>query len=257
MQYEVKFAGQIVATVSLEQLRAMVARDEIGELHKVSSDGETWLYVSQVPELNDGVDPSQTAASSPAERPTLPTPAEPETAPVGDWLVVIADKEYGPYTDELISDLVTRGRVCIGDLVWKNGWDEWRPAEDVFPEAKIRVPPGEWLRKIVRGVVSAITWLPRKIAAGFAWWWKWSARPVVPKEQQRISILAVGSIVLAMMWFFGALSIGAIICSGLALQDIYTSKGYTWGARFAWFGLMLGSLGLAAAIWMFFSFDLF
>lgn len=42
--------------------------------------------------------------------------------------------QYGPAEGDVMRQWVEEGRVTADSLVWQEGWDEWRPAAEIFPQ---------------------------------------------------------------------------------------------------------------------------
>lgn len=59
------------------------------------------------------------------------------------WHVGVRGERKGPFTEETIKEMIQRGEVTATDVVWKEGMDEWEPAEQVepFAEAVRSAPP--------------------------------------------------------------------------------------------------------------------
>ena len=49
------------------------------------------------------------------------------------WYCHINGQQYGPVAEQELSDWVRETRLAGEDLVWRNGWDNWRPARQVWP----------------------------------------------------------------------------------------------------------------------------
>ena len=58
------------------------------------------------------------------------------------WYLARGGKEYGPLTDRELAMLSHGGNLKKNDLLWKHGFEEWRPANDVLPLAQ-EAPPSE------------------------------------------------------------------------------------------------------------------
>ncbi|MDX2288332.1 MAG: GYF domain-containing protein [Hyphomicrobiaceae bacterium] len=56
-----------------------------------------------------------------------------ETSPQTQWYLAREGKQIGPITDEEMRILVQGGHVLPTDLVWRPGFDDWLPAQNVFP----------------------------------------------------------------------------------------------------------------------------
>ncbi|TWU62405.1 GYF domain-containing protein [Crateriforma conspicua] len=72
------------------------------------------------------------------------------TAPIADsllddpdaaWYVRPAEGgQYGPATSETLAQWIDDGRVAHDALVWRDGWPQWRPAPEAFPERVDKLP---------------------------------------------------------------------------------------------------------------------
>jgi hypothetical protein len=58
------------------------------------------------------------------------------------WYLARGGKEYGPLTDRELAMLSDGGNLKENDLLWKQGFEEWKPATDVLPLAR-ETPPSE------------------------------------------------------------------------------------------------------------------
>ena len=52
------------------------------------------------------------------------------------WMVNVRGQEYGPATLEVVQSWISQRRVAPKTLVWRQGWNAWKEAQDVFPEIK-------------------------------------------------------------------------------------------------------------------------
>ena len=50
------------------------------------------------------------------------------------WHLVRDGKPYGPWSDLEMLKFIERGHLEANDLLWRDGFNEWRPATIVFPE---------------------------------------------------------------------------------------------------------------------------
>jgi hypothetical protein len=61
-------------------------------------------------------------------------------APAAVWYVRPATGgQYGPASGQIMRSWLEQGRVGANSLVWRDGWNEWRSAADVFPELGARL----------------------------------------------------------------------------------------------------------------------
>ena len=50
-------------------------------------------------------------------------------------------EQKGPFEAEIIMACLKQGTFDYSDLVWKEGWENWREIKDVFPESASKPPP--------------------------------------------------------------------------------------------------------------------
>ncbi|MBN1910032.1 MAG: DUF4339 domain-containing protein [Pirellulales bacterium] len=98
------------------------------------------------PDEQDLVEPIEPAAQpdpaptpSPAPAPPTPPPISGECplaeAPNAQWYVSPSGGgQFGPASADVMRTWIDEGRVAADSLVWREGWEDWRPAEDVFEE---------------------------------------------------------------------------------------------------------------------------
>lgn len=80
-------------------------------------------------------------APAPASR-IAAIPGDPiSEAPAAVWYVRPPNgMQYGPARGDVMRQWLTEGRVSGDSLVWREGWPDWRPAGQLFPELQ---PPSE------------------------------------------------------------------------------------------------------------------
>lgn len=59
------------------------------------------------------------------------TPPPPPPPPVVQYFTAVNGVQSGPFTDQVIQQMITTGQVKKDTLVWKNGMANWLPAEQV------------------------------------------------------------------------------------------------------------------------------
>ncbi|MDB4678753.1 DUF4339 domain-containing protein [Rhodopirellula sp.] len=65
-------------------------------------------------------------------------------APDSSWYVrPPGGGQYGPATKEVFAQWIQEGRIAAASLVWRDGWPQWRPASEAFPEITGQLPGGE------------------------------------------------------------------------------------------------------------------
>ncbi|MDA0658186.1 MAG: DUF4339 domain-containing protein [Planctomycetota bacterium] len=50
------------------------------------------------------------------------------------WYVKTRDGQYGPTYEAAVQEWVADGRIVLGNWLWRDGWEQWRPAESVFSQ---------------------------------------------------------------------------------------------------------------------------
>lgn len=80
-------------------------------------------------------------ASVLAPGPTTPPAAAVVPAEAVEWRVALSDgQQFGPTVPTVFSQWIRAGRVTADALVWRTGWDEWRPAGQVAAELPVPLP---------------------------------------------------------------------------------------------------------------------
>lgn len=51
--------------------------------------------------------------------------------------------QYGPATTDVLKQWIDEGRVAATSLLWRDGWPQWRSADDAFPEIASSLPSGD------------------------------------------------------------------------------------------------------------------
>ena len=88
-------------------------------------------------------DPTPPAAPEPPS--SAPDPIS--EAPQSVWYVrPPSGGQYGPAPGAIMRQWISEGRVSADSLVWREGWGDWRPAAEVFPQ----------LRQASAGVIAAV-----------------------------------------------------------------------------------------------------
>ncbi len=84
---------------------------------------------------------SASAPSAPSGGPHAPTDRDPlREAPEAVWYVrPPSGGQFGPARGETMDRWMSEGRVTADSLVWRDGWEDWREAGDVFPQ--LPTPP--------------------------------------------------------------------------------------------------------------------
>jgi hypothetical protein len=227
--FQVKFRGKVVGTATWGELQQQAARGLLTPLHKISPDGIQWRYASEFPEFFT----SQAVAAGAAPQPAAaaPQPVPPPAPRAVEWFLAAGDEKAGPFPQQAVLDQLNGGLLGFEDLVWREGFNEWRAIRHVFPREVHALEKQRQKEQARRKREAA-----RKL------------RPVIPPEQQKYSLLAIASAIFAVLWIFGIGSAVGVVLGFLGLYDIGTSNGYHKGLPFAIMGILLGLLGGAITL---------
>ncbi len=78
--------------------------------------------------------------------PVTPTPAQDPIAEAPDsvWYVrPSSGGQFGPATGEVMQGWLQEGRVGPDSLVWREGWEDWQVASNIFPQWTAESPPAD------------------------------------------------------------------------------------------------------------------
>ena len=119
---------------------------------------------------------TETTASAAAPTATMAIPPEPSSenqppavgtvsdpiseSPEAIWYVrPSSGGQYGPASGEVMCKWIDEGRVANDSLVWRQGWPDWKPAEDLFPSLAPPEDPNEiseplpWISQLPAGEI--------------------------------------------------------------------------------------------------------
>lgn len=134
--------GLVRGPFSLEELKHQRAVGQLARFHEVSSDKVVWQPAASISEVFEAPQESGglwAAAEEPLDIDELLERSSPvgATEPLGAiepepaWHYTIGGEQHGPVSLETIESLLTSGALTERDLLWQNGWANWRAVEDV------------------------------------------------------------------------------------------------------------------------------
>ncbi len=139
----VRIKGRVQGPFTLEKLQGLARRGQLGRIHQVSEDGETWRKASEYPDLflparqaaprevernsPKGQEAASVAASRVDEVASPPASAEQESA----WYLEDNGKPKGPMSLGSLKRYLQSGEYSSSTLVWREGMDDWVPADTV------------------------------------------------------------------------------------------------------------------------------
>jgi len=162
------------------------------------------------------------------------------------WYYAKQGKQEGPIEQIALQSLIQTGQVAPGDLVWREGLENWKPAREV-PElspppgvpAEASVPPGA---------------PPTGIAPSSPGTAMMTAQPppgapylVAPPPTNGLAIASMvcGIVSLPMCYVWALAGLPAVICGHMALKAIRGSLTPLEGRGMAIAGLATGYLAIA------------
>jgi hypothetical protein len=100
----------------------------------------TVLVRTSVADFVEGANPASGTMPAPPPPPTAQPPAV--TDPLAEAANVVwyvrhpSCGQFGPATRDIMRSWLAEGRVSADSLVWREGWKDWKPAGDVFPQLR-------------------------------------------------------------------------------------------------------------------------
>ena len=132
--YHVRIRGRVHGPFDLTKLRALVRKGQLGRMHEVSPDGQTWASASTVPEIFQGQASVETQTT-----PSVSAAASHATAPAeavgpsndGEWYYSVGEGSEGPFTYSQIKRFVREGKLSSYDNVWHPDEQEWVEVQSI------------------------------------------------------------------------------------------------------------------------------
>jgi TM2 domain-containing membrane protein YozV len=117
--YYYRVRGQTLGPYTREQVQQRAATGKLGKRTQVSRDGVTWTLAEQCPEL------FEVAPAGPREQ---------------SWHYQTVSGDQGEAATSGILLMLAGGQLAISSLVWKPGFEAWKPIHDVS-EITSQMPP--------------------------------------------------------------------------------------------------------------------
>lgn len=122
--YYVRMQGRSLGPYTLDRLRQMTRKGQVGRGQEVSTDGESWAPASSFPEIFErpaevAVYPVATQSATVTPVATAPLPAEPQ------WYYAVHGEQQGPVPQSQLLGLIRAGKVSASDHVFREGNAEW------------------------------------------------------------------------------------------------------------------------------------
>jgi hypothetical protein len=248
--YFLRSRGKTLGPFTLDRLRAMKSRGQLGRTHQVSTDRQTWVAAGTLtelfaPEAAPVEFEPDTGAAAPAAG---PAGAATPSAPVAAWFYHAGGQQYGPVPATEIRRLLSAGDLSPDDMVWREGLENWLAIAKV-PELSPRSAAAGGRAARARRSPAAVTamclalapWplyalgvLAFAVAAASA-----KHRSLTPDDLFGVVVGgAILSFALNVSWF--VLSTLAVIFGGVALAQVSNPDNRLSGYGMAVTGLVLG-----------------
>jgi hypothetical protein len=94
------------------------------------------------------------------------------TSQANQWYLSRNGEQHGPFSDADLANFAALGQLQTNDLVWREGFSNWRPARTIFPESqRAPVPASPIASKPVRPRADASRReeTPQQTSAGPTW----------------------------------------------------------------------------------------
>jgi S1-C subfamily serine protease len=202
--FYIRNRGKVTGPFTLQQLKSLRNRGQLGRFHELSEDRQTWAPASAYAQLfpggtgiaTDEVDVLEEVGSS--------------NAPTLDWHYVDSSgNQQGPIDSANLAALLQRGAITESTLVWRAGLANW--VEVGSPQA---------------GIISSQN----------------RAASPAGVSGQRTSWFAVAALVVSILWIGGIGSVLGIVFGLVALEHIKDSQGRLGGRSLAISALVIGSV---------------
>ncbi len=227
--YYLRSRGKVLGPFPLDRLQTMKTRGQLGRTHQVSTDRQTWVAASALPELF--AQAPEAIVFEPAESEFVQAEGEPSAvpashgsgpnAPSAAWFYHVGGQQLGPASAMELRRLLTSGELGPEDMVWREGMESWAAIEDV-PELK------------PRATLAAGRGNPSSDGGTIA----------VPTSGLAITSMVLGILGLFLPCLGLLIGILAVIFGGISLGQINRSRGRVGGRGMAITGLVTGLITL-------------
>lgn len=218
--FYVRREGQIEGPWELSKLQSEIRLRKLAKYHDVSEDKQTWIKAGSLEELFPKRSIRKQVGGRNEDLTLAPDELDLEEEKV--WYFESETGQQGPMTLTELRKVVSSGNTVLDDLVWRDGWPDWRSVEQV-PEI------GDLL--LHRAEQTVVTDATRMVDV---------PAPAQTKSTAAMISVSLGIIVLALSCLppVGFLGIVPMICGVYALTEI--KKKELEGSGLAYGGIALG-----------------
>jgi hypothetical protein len=231
--YYVRRRGRTEGPWPLSKLKSEVALQKLGKHHEVSNDGANWRRASELFELFSSEIKKKTLGKiePPPNGNILIAPPGPISTAAMDWYYSVdSNQQVGPLTLLRLVDAVIQGQCPLDALVWREGYGDWLPMEDV-PE----------IMSVLNGAGGGANTAATRFVP---------LVEVAVRSQKALIALTVGVIAMMFSWvpLAGFTGIAAIAIGSWAAYEIRKSASQTSGMSLAIAGIATGTVACAVAV---------
>lgn len=139
--YWVRYKGRSIGPYTLDKIRLMVRKGQVGRAHEVATDGASWVPAASFPEIFEPAaapavsapfEPiSQAIAHTfePSQTPIASSGAGPP-AEIANWYCALGGVQQGPMPRSHLLGMIRTGQLTGGDLVFRSGMGDWVTAAE-------------------------------------------------------------------------------------------------------------------------------
>lgn len=150
----IRFKGKVLGPLTSPKVQELARRGQITRMHELSPDGISWVRAGEYGNLFNSDKSAEQRPAGGAEYGAAPIPVNPLYSQAGpvtpspaasrptespdmavQWYAHINGENRGPLTTASLMGSVNSGQVAPDTLVWRAGFDDWRPAGDCFPQS--------------------------------------------------------------------------------------------------------------------------
>lgn len=134
--YYIRIRGRVIGPKELPDMQRLAKRAQLNSRTPVSADGLSWLTAGDFPEIF-----TSAAAAAPPEQQQPADEATAVAAVAEEWHFAVNGQQHpNPVSLATLQSYVQAGTLSGGDLVYRAGWDNWRPVSSV-PELSGGIRP--------------------------------------------------------------------------------------------------------------------
>lgn len=129
-QYHVRLKGRCLGPYSLDRIRQMTRKGEVGRTHEVCTDGMSWAPATSFPEIFERPTEQSpvthaTAAVAPVAAGPGPVPASVPTNSEPQWYCDRNGSAHGPMSRARLLAMIQQGEVNATTFVFQEGAANW------------------------------------------------------------------------------------------------------------------------------------